>query len=579
MMQELSNHLWQSTAFAVAVGLLTLAFRRNRASVRHALWLSASVKFLVPFSVFFALGLHLWPGSGAVSTPVLAQSVSRAVVAVSEPFPSASFQLVPTQQQTHWGMLALLTVWACGFAGVALVRLRTWLRLRRVIRGSVPIDIGAPIEVRSSTELLEPGVVGWLHPILLVPHTIQDHLTTAQMEAVLAHELCHVRRRDNLAAAIHIAVETIFWFHPLVWWIGGRLIEERERACDEEVLRLGTEPELYAGAILKICRLYMESPLACHAGIGGSNLRRRIAAILANRIGLRVGTWGTLALAAAGTLAVCGPVAIGMMQSAGPSADQSTPAFEQGQGSHLAFEVASVKPAQPSARAGFARATGVGSVTITPDRAMYQDITLKSLIMRAYGLKSFQVSGPAWMDSERYDVVATIPEGTSKGDVSVMLQHLLADRFHMKLHTEMKKHPGYILGVGKGDLKLKTSAHPRTQEDSGLPDSIWFSLGGGPSGQQIFGATMSAFANLLSNDLGSPVIDSTGLVGKFDFTLPISPMEIREGPQPDGSPADPNASSESIFTALHDLGLTLVRDNVELKFIVIDKAQKVPVEN
>ena len=58
-----------------------------------------------------------------------------------------------------------------------------------------------------------------------------------QLEAVIAHELCHVRHRDNLIAAIHMFVETVFWFHPLVWWIGKRMVEERERACDEEVLR------------------------------------------------------------------------------------------------------------------------------------------------------------------------------------------------------------------------------------------------------------------------------------------------------------------------------------------------------
>ena len=83
------------------------------------------------------------------------------------------------------------------------------------------------------------------------------------MEAVIAHEVCHVRHRDNLIAAIHMLVETVFWFHPLVWWIGKRMVDDRERACDEEVLRLGSEPRVYAEGILSVCKLDAESPLAC----------------------------------------------------------------------------------------------------------------------------------------------------------------------------------------------------------------------------------------------------------------------------------------------------------------------------
>ena len=82
---------------------------------------------------------------------------------------------------------------------------------------------------------------GTVRSVLLVPEGIADRLTPRQLEAVLAHELCHVRRRDNLTSAIHMIVEAMFWFHPLVWWIGARLVEERERACDEDVLRLGGE--------------------------------------------------------------------------------------------------------------------------------------------------------------------------------------------------------------------------------------------------------------------------------------------------------------------------------------------------
>ena len=80
-----------------------------------------------------------------------------------------------------------------------------------------------------------------------------------------------MRRRDNLTAALHMAVQAIFWFHPMTWWIGTRLVDERERACDEEVLRSGCQPDVYAGSILAVCRLYLSSPLACVSGVTGSN--------------------------------------------------------------------------------------------------------------------------------------------------------------------------------------------------------------------------------------------------------------------------------------------------------------------
>jgi beta-lactamase regulating signal transducer with metallopeptidase domain len=174
-------------------------------------------------------------------------------------------------------------VWVCGFLAIALIRTRAWLRIRDAIRASTPATIPAAVEIRLSQGLVEPGVVGLLHPILLLPEGIVERLTPSQLEAVLAHELCHIRRRDNLSASLHMMVEALFWFHPLVWWIGARLVEERERACDEEVLRLGNQASVYADAILHVCKLYLESPLACVSGVAGSDIRRRIEAIMSNR--------------------------------------------------------------------------------------------------------------------------------------------------------------------------------------------------------------------------------------------------------------------------------------------------------
>ena len=112
---------------------------------------------------------------------------------------------------------------------------------------------------------------------------MRERLTPEQLRAILIHEATHVRRRDNLTGFLHMLVAAVFWFHPLVWWIGARLVDERERACDEEVLREGSEPEVYAEGILNICKLYVESPLVCVSGLTGANLKKRIEAIMTNQ--------------------------------------------------------------------------------------------------------------------------------------------------------------------------------------------------------------------------------------------------------------------------------------------------------
>ena len=192
------------------------------------------------------------------------------------------------------------------------------MRVRGDVRAAsrLPIEIGIPVV--SSPVLREPGVFGIFRPVLMLPEGMAQHLTKDEWEAILAHELCHVRCYDNLTAAIYMLVATIFWFHPLVWWLGTRLVHERELACDEEVLRLGSEPTVYAQGILKVCELYLESPLACVAGVTGSNLRRRIRAIMTHRGTERMNMGKRLLLTAAGAATLVMPITIGIVENTLP---------------------------------------------------------------------------------------------------------------------------------------------------------------------------------------------------------------------------------------------------------------------
>jgi beta-lactamase regulating signal transducer with metallopeptidase domain len=308
----LLDHLWQSTLFAGAIALLVPLFRGNRAAIRYGLWFTASVKFLLPFSLLAHVGAAL----PAPVHPVLSAPALSAIRPAAVPFAHVAPQFaMPAAHALPWGLL-LAGAWALGMALVLAVWLTRWLRLRGAMQGATEMAMALPVPVKAVASWLEPGLVGILRPVILMPRGIGEKLSPTEMGAILAHELCHLRRRDNLTAAIHMLVEALCWFHPLVWWIGRRLVEERELACDESVLADGNHPRAYAEGILKVCRFYIQSPLACASGVSGADLQLRIRAIMAGRTAadLESGKGLLLGLAALTVLAL--PLAGGMMTSA-----------------------------------------------------------------------------------------------------------------------------------------------------------------------------------------------------------------------------------------------------------------------
>src|SRR5262249_37616896 len=133
-------------------------------------------------------------------------------------------------------------------------------------------------------------------------------------------ELSHIRHRDNLMATLHMLVETVFWFHPLVWWLSNRLVDEREKACDEDVLRWGGAPTAYAEGILKVCEFCLESSFIGAAGVTGSDLKKRIEKIMRNRTILKLSVTRLALIAVVAVLALVSPIAIGMVKPPGDKA-------------------------------------------------------------------------------------------------------------------------------------------------------------------------------------------------------------------------------------------------------------------
>jgi len=559
-----TNHLWESTLFAAVVAALALVFRKNAARVRHWLWLAASVKFLIPFSLLISLGSQVhWRTAVPDRLPMFVQEFSQQFSAPEVQFASSAPQPIP------WTAIGG-AAWLAGCVVLALIWFVRWWRVRSAVLGASPLWLDTPIAAKSSPMLLEPGVFGIWRPVLLLPEGITERLTAEQLDAVVAHELCHVRRRDNLAAAIHMVVEALFWFHPLVWWIGARMVEERERACDEEVLRLGKEPEVYAESILKVCRLYLESPVECVAGVTGSDLKKRIEGIMMPRSADALDFGRRALLASVGIIAVSAPVAIGVINAPRMQA-QSKPT------TRLAFEVVSVKPSAPDDR------RSPGHSFLPGGRFTARKLPPRALIRLAYDLPYILISGgPSWLESENFDIDAKADDPSSNSQqMRRMLQSLLADRFKVEVRRETKEMPVYALVVAKGGPKLK-KAEDRTCEetlgmDAFLRHTLCHWILGGP-GPGLSGSTvnMRDLAEGLTARLGRPVLDNTGIEGNFDIkTSGWNPgFDISEGREP---PADPNAPT--LFAVIEEqLGLKLESRKAPVETLVIERAER-PSQN
>ncbi len=217
----------------------------------------------------------------------------------------------------------------------------------------------------------------------------------------------------------------------------------------------------------------------------------------------------------------------------------------------LEFEVASVKPAAPQAdgRVFVGRQGGPG--TPDPGRVTYTNVSLKNLITMAYDLKPYQVTGPDWLETERFDIQAKLPQGATKEQANIMMQNLLVDRFKLSFHKVTKEFPLYELVVGKNGPKLKASvedpgaAGPDAGPGRGGPPPIgkdgfpvvppgrrgmmMMMSVGGPL--RIAGSlqSMNDLANMLSNQIGTPVVDKTGLTGTYDLTLEFVPDRAGAG--------------------------------------------------
>ena len=266
------------------------------------------------------------------------------------------------------------------------------------------------------------------------------------------------------------------------------------------------------------------------------------------------------------------------------------------------FEVASIKPSAP-----FNGQVNVG-VHVDGAQVRCTYLSLRDYIGIAYKLKIYQISGPDWLGSERFDIAAKLPAGAAREQVAEMVQTLLEDRFRMKTHRGTKEFPVYGLVLGKAGLKMKESpTDPDIDSRDAGKGAVNVTATGSRAGTTInFGKgsyftfannkiegkkmTLVAFADTLGRFADRPVVDMTELKGNYDFTLEFSPedflaMTIRSAIAagvvlpPEAMRVLEGASGDSLFTAVQTLGLKLEPRRAPIEVLVIDQMDKTPTEN
>jgi uncharacterized protein (TIGR03435 family) len=517
MLLHLLDVSLRSILMAAPAGIvLWLLRRRVPPAWQHAVWSMVVCGMLILLAFGQALPrlpfrvLDASPAPRAVETGITADIaiVPSDNPALPSPKPS---NVRPPMEWSH--------VAASVYAAIALGFLAWFftgmLLARRVVRSATPLSFDGHANVFESERLNVPATVGWLRPVVLLPPEWRDW-PREKLNAVLAHESAHVRRRDGLVAALAGINRCLFWFHPLAWMLERRVALLAERACDECCIATLGDLRGYANVLLEMASVRVEAQgrLRCHAltMAAGSHIRQRIESLLEDGRAFSRGlTWsGWMALMLCGIpLVLCAgavelahqppllkleiprmtvpaPPALPALPPQRPAAQSiqlaqagknpTTASADPQQQSDaaaddkLTFEVVSIKLAPPDDGRNMRRVNGDSS------ERSYENTTLYGLVAEAYPRPEFyKVVGQVPPDapaSQHFNVIVKIPPGTTKPQFKIMLRNMLAQRFGLTAHRETREFAGYDLVVARGGPKLKDAAGftgPQTPPDPSKP--------------------------------------------------------------------------------------------------------------
>jgi uncharacterized protein (TIGR03435 family) len=583
-----------TTALALAGARLA---RKSRAALRHVLLAAAFAMLLVlPIASIAAppVRIAVPVAARAGTVPFAAGAIGEVNAPASPAGPGIGAQSTMPQRSWPPASALVLAGWMLGATlfvspvGVGLWQVR---RLRRsgrawaqgqsiVDRLAVDVETHRRVEVLVHASVSGPMTCGIVHPVIVLPTDARTWLEEDLSRAIL-HELEHVRRGDWATQCAARAVCAVYWFHPLVWIAWRQLSLDAERACDDAVLRRA-EATAYADQLVVLAQRLSADSQAQLAMANRHDLATRVGAVLDSR--QRRGRAGTGWIALAAAVSALLVTAISPLRVVPAAAALASPAQPVPK-----FEVASVKPCKLADLPPGERGAGPRGPSVSPGRLHLECAPLvgaNGLIRQAYGVFSsgrynayLQPSavpvegGPAWARSERYTIDAKA-EGAPSLEMmrGPMLQALLEDRFQLKVRRETRDVRVYELTVAKGGARLrpfdgrckpvdftKGDIPAQLEAEGSCPIALRNTRVDAP------GQTVGDFITFVLTLLDRPVIDKTGLTGRFDIHLDLPPDEN----------AGALDETSTLAAALQQqLGLKLVPAKGQGEYLVIDRLER-----
>ena len=295
----LLDHVWQTTLFAGLIVAASFILRNAPARIRYAVWSVACLKFLLPSALFLYLaklaGLDissvLLSVAWASGDPLNLLDKQQHIFLVGESS-GAIFN------QARFLIAAAAIVWISGSITFLFLWVRRQFAFHKQLQECETVCEGREFEILDSSkkkiglnrniqllqfrEMTEPGVWGIWNPSIVFSAEMSSRLTDSELETVFLHELAHISRWDNLFSTLQMMICTMFWFHPVVWWIDRQMLAERERACDDRVMECGGTSRVYASSLVKVLSFGLGVRLAGVSCAGGSDLKKRIQHITSN---------------------------------------------------------------------------------------------------------------------------------------------------------------------------------------------------------------------------------------------------------------------------------------------------------
>jgi uncharacterized protein (TIGR03435 family) len=589
----LLHFVWEGTLICAIYACVTkMVARACRPNVRYVLACAALAAMMcVPFVTFLLLYSPVSVDSEPTSG--LAPLASRDALTL----PGFPFVLLAPIQEHHGNVLPwVVTIW---FAGVFVLSVRlasAWLLAERTLAAHIRlgppdwqetlVKLGRRIGVTRRVRLMvsgrvdAPTVIRWLKPVVLVPIGALTGMPANQVEALLAHELAHIRRHDYLVNVVQGVAEAFLFYHPAIWWISWNIRKERELCCDDIAVGISGDVLSYARALAAL-EFSRQGLTGQSISANGGQLESRIGRLLGESASNSKKNLGSAAFITTALLSVTACVL-----------------FAQTQG-QVHFQTVSIRRnfSRPSDTVALRDVRNPGFVNVVlGGRLTAGWIVVRSLIQQAYGLEPFQVGeGPDWIDTEHYDLEAKAPGDANREQMLFALQSLLQDKFKLKTHFETIDLPLYILTAATGGLKLqppntsdcyRLGTFPPTMPPPGQPSlqpatcgRAQISLISGTAARLTAGAvSMAELTADLSKILGIPVLDRTNVSEKFNLDIAFSPDNALAGLRGSGTPPQAvDSGSRSIFAAMENqAGLKLELTRGPMKFLIIDSVEKPP---